>query len=144
MSHVTHMNKSYHVNESCHRPIWTSHVACMNESCHRSWQPQKQPHQNRRVCPDESCFTYEWAMSHMWLSHTIHGPWQSQTQACESRRICPNESHMNESRHTYEYVTSRVWKNRVKHMNTSHHTYRQVVLSECVTHINKSRVSNRQ
>jgi len=50
MSHVTHVNESYHTCEWVMLHIWMSHVTHVNESCH----------------------TYEWVMSHMWMSHITH------------------------------------------------------------------------
>ena len=50
-------------------------------------------------------------------------------------------SRMNESRHTHEWVTSHVWMSHVTHMNASCHTYECVMAHICihhVTHMNKS------
>jgi len=46
ISHVTHMNESWHTYEGVVSHVWMSHVTHMNESCH----------------------TYEWVMSH--ICHT--------------------------------------------------------------------------
>jgi len=52
-------------------------------------------------------------MSHIWMSHVTH---------------------MNESRHTYEWVISHIWVSHVTHMNESCHTYEM----SHVTHMNES------
>jgi len=49
MSHITHVNESYHACEWVILHIWMSHVTHMNESCH----------------------TYEWAMSNKSHSSTL-------------------------------------------------------------------------
>ena len=49
MSHVTHMNGSYHTYKWVMSHIWMSHVTRMNGSCH-TW----------------------WVMSHIWMSHVTH------------------------------------------------------------------------
>ena len=50
MSHVTHTNESYHIDERKHFIDYLSCVTHINESCH----------------------TYEWVMSHIWMSHVTH------------------------------------------------------------------------
>jgi len=48
---------------------------------------------------------------------------------------------MNESWHTYEWVTSHIWMSHVTHVNESCHTYRVMshIWMSHVTHINQSR-----
>jgi len=77
----------------------------MNESCHIRM----------------SHVTYEWVMSHhIWMSHVRYERVMSRLSL---RHKIIDESHvwmshvtrMNESRHTYEWVTSHVWMSHVTH-----------------------------
>ena len=76
MSHVTHMNESWHTYEWVMSHIWTSHVT--NSACGLN-------HSIVVVTPLHSHHTYERVMSHIWTFHVTH---------------------MNESCHTYEWVMS--------------------------------------
>ena len=128
MIHVTRMNKSH---QSCHMyECDMSHIQ-MSHAKHVAgldfWSGSRLhiSHVTRAI----------WFMSHTWMSHV--------TYMNESCHTCgrswflvwlPSSStfhgtlrftrtHMNESRHTYEWVTSHIWMRHVAHMNESHHTY---------------------
>jgi len=88
-----------HVNESCH--IWMSHVTC-NESRHFK--------RTSESCP-------------MWMSHV---PCEWVMSPCYKRlHLDDSMSHVNESRHTHEWVTS--------HVRMSHVVFEWVML-----HLNES------
>jgi len=55
MSHVTHMNESWHTHMT-HSYVWHDSFICVTWLIHVT-------HMN------ESCHTYEWVMSHIWMSH---------------------------------------------------------------------------
>ena len=44
-------------------------------------------------------------------------------------------THMNESRHTYEWVTPHIWMSHVTHMNESRHTYEWVTSHIWMSHV---------
>jgi len=105
MSHVTHVNASYHRYEWVMSHMWMRHIAHINGSCHRYvkvvymsliWMS----HTTRT---NESCRTCEWVMSHIWMSHVAHT-----NESCH-RYKC--------SYHRYEWVISHVWMHHVTHMN---------------------------
>ena len=53
MSHVTHVNESWHAYEWVMSHTWMSHVSHV-------------------TCMIESCHTCKWAMSHLWMCHGTH------------------------------------------------------------------------
>ena len=76
MSHVTHTNESHHGNVSATAQVWMSHVTHVSESY----------------------FAYKWDTSHI-LRQAV-GPFESSYSRMGAF------THMNKSRHTYEWVTS--------------------------------------
>jgi len=96
LSHVTHVNESWHTCEwvmsyshiqrvKSHK--WLSHVTHVNESCH----------------------TCEWVMAHMWMSHVIQSYTTSQA------------TQVTESCHTCEWVMSHMWMSHGTHVNEQYH-----------------------
>jgi len=103
--------------------------------------------------------TCEWVMSHrnkscdMWMSHVTHR-WQCYVRCCcladdswgwvTSHMWMSHVSHMNESRHTYEWVMSHIvmlWMSHVTHVNESCHTCEWVmshIWMSPVSQMNKS------
>jgi len=65
MSHVTHMNASWHTYECVMSHIWMRHVTHINASCH----------------------TYESVMSHMWMRHVKHVHVSCHTYGCVMSHI---------------------------------------------------------
>jgi len=72
MSHVTHINESYHTYEWVMSHIWTSPITHMNEWCH----------------------THEWVMSHTWTSHVTHMNGSCHTQEWVMSHIWPLSPHL--------------------------------------------------
>jgi len=64
--------------------VWLSHVARMNESCHKYervmsrmsrskwWGRSADAWMSHVTHMNTSCHTYEWVISHMWMSHVTH------------------------------------------------------------------------
>ena len=98
MSHVTHMNESFHTYEWTMSHIWISHVTHMTESCHTCM--------NYVTHMNEPYHRNEWVISrmneahHTWMRHVKYGYAMS---------------YMNEVCHIwmrhikYEFVVSRIW-----------------------------------
>ena len=101
MSHVTHINKSWHTHQwvmsrwplDMRRKGPVSHVTHTNESCHTS---------------NESCHTYQQVVSHTSMGHVTLAFGHSSKRACGSR-------------HTYQRVMSHVTMSRITHINESCH-----------------------
>ena len=142
MSHVTHMNESFHtdecvmslcdmntschthVNESCHTHVNGLCPTHVNESCHTQEVLQQQVMSH--TCERVMSHTCERVMSHTCsrvMSHT-GGP----TTRSHVTHMCMCDS--NVSCHTYERV---IWTSHVTHMWTGH-----------VTHMWTSHVSHRR
>jgi len=102
MSHVTHMDASYHTYEWVMSHIWMSHVTHMNESCRK----------------------YGWVMSHIWMCHVTH-----MNESCHTNEWVI--SHLNKSwchwcinRFACEWVIS--------HMYESFHIWSSGFVRTCV------------
>ena len=78
MSHVTHMNESWHTSRNMQHMIrrWHDPLKCVTWLIHTcdiwmrliymytyEWVMAHRQHMN------ETCHTYEWVMSHIWMSH---------------------------------------------------------------------------
>jgi len=129
MSHVKHINKTYHIHESCH--VWMSHVTHINASCHINesftceWVMSNT---SMRRVTSVSHITYEWVMSrhnnmngswHMWMSHiTYEWVMSHMNESCHINASC---SHVNESSHTCQSSMSH--PRVMPHMNESYCTY---------------------
>jgi len=120
------------MNQSCHNMSHT-HVTNMNESCRR---------------------TYGWVMSHAWMGHVIHTQVMAQSTftllapifaesdaACHAHASIMSHiwmshiTHMNEARHTYEWVTPHIGRSYVTRINESCHTHRSHCMVDVhVTH----------
>jgi len=72
MSHVTHMNESFHTYEWVMSHIWMSHVTHMNESWHTYEWVMSHIWMSHGAHLNELCHTYEWVMSHIRMSHVTH------------------------------------------------------------------------
>jgi len=106
--HVTHMNElCLHMNEPCHTNKSVILHSWMSYVTHMM---------------TESFRKYECAMIHAWKIHVT--------------RVNASFSHVNESCHTYEWVTSHAWVS-----NESCHTWMSLfhMWMSRVTHINESR-----
>jgi len=110
MSHVTHMNESYHTYElvMSHRIMshtWLNYVKHINESCHiqslHIWLSHV-THMN------DSCHTYEWVMSHQ--IEFVTPP--KIRMATNSYDIC-HATHMTDSYHTCDWVMPHIWMSYV-------------------------------
>jgi len=98
-SRVAHINESRPTYKWVTSLIQTSHVPPTNESC---------PAERHVISHGLELF----GSAHIWMNHVAHKN--------ESR---PNN---NESRPTYEWVTSLIWMSHVPHMNESCSTYKWV------------------
>jgi ABC-type transport system involved in Fe-S cluster assembly fused permease/ATPase subunit len=73
MSHVTHMNESYHTYKWVMSHIWMSHakykrVGDANYFSHSRTDAVFR-YEGVMSHTNESCHTYEWVMSYIWMSH---------------------------------------------------------------------------
>ena len=93
--------------------IWISHATHMDEKC-VTYEKRYVTHmkESGRVMP-HICV---WVTSHIWMIYVIH--------MNGYRHI----THINESRVTYEWVISHIWRSHVTYMNQSCHTYEWVML----------------
>jgi len=138
MSHVAHVNQSWHKWVTAH--IWTSHGTHMIEVCHRllrdrlltkgsikeSWHTYKWV--TLRICmshvthKNESCCAQEWVMLHTWMSHVARVNESCHTYKwIVSHTSMSHVTHVNRSCHTYEWVMSHIWV--VPHIWTCHGTW---------------------
>ena len=148
MSHVAHVNESWHTYEWVTSHIWMSHDTHMNESWHTF---------------NEWYHTCDWVTSHMhasrhtheyvtwntWMSHVTHMNESCHAYACflnfhmftgEQRFLdSSHATHMHALRHTYESsfhtykrVTSHIWMRHVTHMNESCYTREWVTSQVCI------------
>ena len=91
-----------------------------------------------------SCRKCDWIMSHISMGRVSHiqGIMSTHMSIDSCRIRMSHVGHMNESRHSYEWVTPHIWMSHVTHMNESRHTYEWVtslIWMSHVTHMNESR-----
>jgi len=125
--------------------IWTRHITHINESCHSNDWVMSHVQMSHVTHMIESCPTYEWVMSLVWLSHVPRTNESCHTHESATSLTCSNTacgkwvtSHIwtrtNESRPTYEYVTSHMRMSHDICMSESRHTYEWVAsLTSCNT-----------
>jgi len=151
ISHVTHINASWHTNTrmdgSCHtfvpakvgllftpHILKMSHVTRMNESCHTyEWVMSHILIMSHVTHTNESCHIYEWVTSHVrhiyeWVTSHVrirmsHVSHERVTSYIYIRMSPVTHTHMNESCHTYK-TPQRPWMSNVTHtyINKSCHT----------------------
>jgi len=115
----------------CSHPIWTSHVAEMDESCRIHEWVMLHIWTNHVAYVNESCRTYDWGVSHRCVSHVAY----INELCCIDRWIMSHiwmshVAHMTELCHKYEWVLSHIRMSHVAHMNESCRTH------EWVAHMN--------
>jgi len=130
--------------------IWMSHVHPINESCQTNeWVMSRMRVAVKQYSSQVPLVTHSYVRHDplicvTWLIHIQEVPAMniaSQRLSCVTwlthwidmthSFICNNDRrcllHMNESRHTYEWVTSHIWMSRATHMNESCYTYEWVM-----------------
>jgi len=140
LSHVTHMNASYHTQKLILSRIWMRHVSPVQKktSCH--------------TCKRVTYMTM-WGMSHTYervLSRTSIHRVTNMHATCHVRHVpcarTPNQSiflktHTSESCHARTWVLRYMRVSHVTHMNESCHPYERDVShawKRCVTHMNEA------
>jgi len=128
-SNVIQINESLHTNEWVTPRKWMSHGVQTNESWHTckcvtSHFHATPQHHSSWVTP-YTCiyiYMYEWNTLHRRMSH---GTYMNGSCHTSNRSAVATAAplHVNESRHTYEWVMSHMWMSHVTHMNESCHTY---------------------
>ena len=165
LSHVAHVNGSWHRHEWDMSHIYMSHVAHMNESCRTYIWVMSHIWMSHVAHMNESCRTYESVMSHIWMSHDIdicesfvthrmrHTShiWRRHIAHIRSRLFI---THMNQSCHTrqatrgirqrrtYKSYVTHTKEPYITHINESCHVYRQLLEFDKVTHVNHSSPTN--
>jgi len=102
MSHVSHVNESYHLCQCIMPHVCMSRVTClwveshMNKSIYQwmscglyfngSRRAGSQIRRSHVTHVNESCHTCEWVMSRMWISHLTHA--HESWHMCMSRVTC--------------------------------------------------------
>jgi len=126
MRHVTRMNEACQTYDWVELQVWMRHATRMNETLAQNAQL------NTSSFALVEWYAYEYFMSHLWMSHVTR-----LNEACWIPLVSHslNGIHMNESRHTYKWVTLHIWIRHVTAMQGRWcHTH------ECVMpHILKSR-----
>jgi len=152
MSHVTHMNESYHTSKWVMSHIWMSHVTHLNESRHTSEWVTSHIWMSHVTHMNESYHTSKWVTSHIWMSHVTHLNESSQgwfrvtcvaypkakrwvMSHVMSHTWMSHVTHMNESYHTSKWVMSHIWMSHVAHLNESCHTSEWVMSHIWMSHV---------
>ena len=120
MSHVMHVNESFHTYEWVMSHIWMSRAAHMHGSCHAYEWVMSRIWMSHVTHMNESCHAYEWVMSHIW-THLSMSCVQNTNDYVK---------HINESCHIYECVMSRIRTSHVTYVNKSHLSHLTDAVSE--------------
>jgi len=74
-------------------------------------------------------------MTHIWMSHDTHMNESRHTYEWVMTHIwMSHDTHMNESWHTHEWVMTHIWMSHDTHMNESRHTYEWVLTHIWMSH----------
>jgi len=125
MSHGTHINESRHIYQWVTSHVWKSHATHTKESCHtyewvmsHAWLERRRTKAASRDNSSRCSSTKKQDPSHIWMSHVTH---MNTIQTIQYRQFIAvsldtktsHVPHLNESRHTYQWVTSHVWKSHL-------------------------------